>query len=71
MRPMTITEKILAKHAGVKEVSPGDLISAKVDIALGNDITSPIAIKEFRRIGAKKVFNKRRVVLVPGSLYPE
>ncbi len=67
---MTITEKILAKHAGVKEVSPGDLINAKVDIALGNDITSPIAIKEFRRIGAKKVFNKRRVVLVPDHFTP-
>ncbi len=70
MRPMTITEKILAKHAGLKEVSPGELISAKVDIALGNDITSPIAIKEFRRIGAKKVFNKRKVVLVPDHFTP-
>ena len=70
MRPMTITEKILAKHAGVREVTPGDLISAKVDIALGNDITSPIAIKEFRRIGAKKVFNKKKVVLVPDHFTP-
>jgi 3-isopropylmalate/(R)-2-methylmalate dehydratase large subunit len=67
---MTITEKILAKHAGVKEVSPGDLINAKVDIALGNDITSPIAIREFRRIGAKKVFNKKKVVLVPDHFTP-
>jgi 3-isopropylmalate/(R)-2-methylmalate dehydratase large subunit len=70
MRPMTITEKILAKHAGVKEVRPGDLINAKVDIALGNDITSPIAIREFRRIGAKKVFNRKRVVLVPDHFTP-
>ena len=70
MRPMTITEKILAKHAGVKEVAPGDLISAKVDIALGNDITSPIAIREFKRIGAKKVFNRNRVVLVPDHFTP-
>ena len=53
MKPMTITEKILARHAGVKEVAPGELINAKVDIAR-NDITAPIAISEFRRIGAKR-----------------
>lgn len=70
MRPMTITEKILAKHAGAKEVSPGELINAKVDIALGNDITAPIAINEFRRIGAKKVFNRNKVVLVPDHFTP-
>ncbi len=70
MRPMTITEKILAKHAGLKEVSPGDLINAKVDIALGNDITAPIAINEFRKAGAKKVFNRNKVVLVPDHFTP-
>src|SRR4030066_386904 len=70
MRPMTITEKILAKHAGVKAVTPGELINAKVDIALGNDITSPIAISEFKRIGAKKVFNRNRVLLVPDPFPP-
>ncbi len=70
MRPMTITEKILAKHAGLKEVSPGDLINAKVDIALGNDITAPIAISEFRKAGAKKVFNRNKVVLVPDHFTP-
>jgi len=70
MRPMTITEKILAKHAGKKSVTPGELINAKVDIALGNDITAPIAISEFRRIGAKKVFNKNKVVLVPDHFTP-
>ena len=42
--PMTITEKILANHAGLAEVKPGQLINAKVDIALGNDITAPLAI---------------------------
>lgn len=67
---MTITEKILAKHAGLKEVKPGQLINAKVDIALGNDITAPIAIKEFRASGAKKVFNKNKVVLVPDHFTP-
>lgn len=70
MKPMTITEKILAKHAGVKEVTPGELINAKVDIALGNDITAPIAISEFRKAGAKKVFNKNKVVLVPDHFTP-
>lgn len=70
MRPMTITEKILARHAGKKEAAAGELINAKVDIALGNDITAPIAIQEFRRIGAKKVFNRNRVVLVPDHFTP-
>lgn len=70
MRPMTITEKILAKHAGKKSVQPGDLINAKIDIALGNDITAPIAIKQFRSIGAKKVFNRNKVVLVPDHFTP-
>ncbi|MBE9528045.1 MAG: 3-isopropylmalate dehydratase large subunit [Proteobacteria bacterium] len=67
---MTITEKILAKHAGKKSVQPGELINAKVDIALGNDITAPIAIKQFRSIGAKKVFNRNKVVLVPDHFTP-
>ncbi|MBI2411648.1 MAG: 3-isopropylmalate dehydratase large subunit [Deltaproteobacteria bacterium] len=67
---MTITEKILARHAGAKEVTPGELINAKVDIALGNDITAPIAISEFKRIGAKKVFNRNKVVLVPDHFTP-
>jgi 3-isopropylmalate/(R)-2-methylmalate dehydratase large subunit len=67
---MTISEKILARHAGLKGVSPGELINARVDIALGNDITAPIAIREFRRIGAKKVFNRKRVVLVPDHFTP-
>src|SRR3990172_8390236 len=68
--PMTITEKILAKHAGLKDVMPGQLINAKVDIALGNDITAPIAIKEFKTSGAKRVFNKNKVVLVPDHFTP-
>ncbi|HKZ46803.1 MAG TPA: 3-isopropylmalate dehydratase large subunit, partial [Thermodesulfobacteriota bacterium] len=68
--PMTITEKILAKHAGLKEVKPGQIINAKVDIALGNDITAPIAIKEFKASGAKKVFNKNKVVLVADHFTP-
>ena len=68
--PMTITEKILAAHAGKKMVSPGDLIDARIDLALGNDITAPLAIKAFEEIGARKVFNRDRVVLVPDHFAP-
>lgn len=68
--PMTITGKILAKHAGLKEVEPGQLTNAKVDIALGNDITAPIAIEQFRRAGAKRVFDRERVVLLPDHFAP-
>jgi 3-isopropylmalate/(R)-2-methylmalate dehydratase large subunit len=67
---MTITEKILAAHAGLDEVKPGQLINAKVDIALGNDITAPIAIREFKKAGATKVFDKDRVALVPDHFAP-
>lgn len=70
MSSMTITEKILARHAGKKYVQPGELINARVDIALGNDITAPIAIKGFESTGAKKVFNRNRVVLVPDHFTP-
>ncbi len=70
VRAMTITEKLLAAHAGLKEVTPGQLINAKVDIALGNDITAPIAIREFKKIGAKKVFDRKKVVLVPDHFTP-
>lgn len=68
---MTITEKILAFHCNKKEVFPGDLINAKVDIILANDITAPIAIKEFGKIGAKKVFDKDRIALIPDHFAPQ
>ena len=67
---MTITEKILSRHAGLDEVRPGMLINAKVDIALGNDITAPIAIDVFRKAGGKEVFDKKKVVLVPDHFAP-
>ena len=70
IRAMTITEKILANHSGLDEVKPGDLITAKTDITLANDITGPVAINEFRKIGADKVFDKERVVLVPDHFVP-
>jgi 3-isopropylmalate/(R)-2-methylmalate dehydratase large subunit len=67
---MTITQKILADHAGLKEIYPGQLINAKVDIALGNDITAPITIEQFKKAGAKKVFDKEKVVLIPDHFTP-
>jgi len=68
---MTITEKILAAHAGVKAVSAGELINAKVDLILANDITAPIAIQEFKKTGAKNVFNKERIALIPDHFTPQ
>jgi 3-isopropylmalate/(R)-2-methylmalate dehydratase large subunit len=66
----TITEKILMAHASLKKISTGQLINAKVDIALGNDITAPIAIKEFKKAQGKKVFDKNKVVLVLDHFTP-
>ncbi|MFH1283007.1 MAG: 3-isopropylmalate dehydratase large subunit [bacterium] len=67
---MNITEKILANHCGKKKVEPGEFIIADVDIALGNDITAPIAIREFYSNGYKKVFNNKKIVLVPDHFTP-
>lgn len=67
---MTITEKILARHADLDEVHPGMLLNARVDIALGNDITAPIAIDAFRNAGGNKVFDRDRIVLVPDHFVP-
>jgi len=68
--PMTITEKILAAHAGLDAVEPGQLVNVKVDLALGNDITAPVAIREFERIGVETVWDRDRVVLVPDHFVP-
>ncbi len=67
---MTIGEKILASHCGQQEVHAGEFIEANVDIALGNDITAPVAINEFEASGAKKVFDAEKVVLVPDHFVP-
>jgi 3-isopropylmalate/(R)-2-methylmalate dehydratase large subunit len=68
---MTITEKILAAHCGKKKVSPGDLINAKVDLILANDITAPIAISEFKKIEAKDVFDRGRIAFIPDHFTPQ
>ena len=67
---LTITEKILTAHTNRKGVEPGEFIETRVDIALGNDITAPLAIEEFRKSGAKRVFDKEKVVLVPDHFTP-
>lgn len=67
---MTITEKILSAHSGRKKVTPGELINVRIDLALGNDITAPLAIKAFKESGAKRVFHRDRVVLVPDHFTP-
>jgi len=67
---MTLAEKILAAHAGKDKVTPGELVNARVDVVLANDVTAPIAIKEFERIGVKKVFDPQKVVMVPDHFVP-
>jgi len=67
---MTITEKILAAHAGLDRVEPGELIEVDVDFSLANDITAPIAIERFRQAGAKKIYDAARVALVPDHFVP-
>ena len=67
---MTITEKILAAHAGKSRVAPGDHIEVGVDLALANDITAPMAIRVFEQLGVKQVFDRKRVALVPDHFVP-
>ncbi|MBE0476870.1 MAG: 3-isopropylmalate dehydratase large subunit [Coriobacteriia bacterium] len=69
-RPMTITEKILAAHAGLPEVEPGQLIECDLDLVLANDVTAPIAIREFLRIGVPDVWDREKVALVPDHYTP-
>ena len=66
---MNMTEKIFARHAGLDKVVPGQLIKCKLDLVLGNDITSPPAITEFNKIG-KPVFDKNKIALVPDHFTP-
>ena len=67
---MTMTQKILADHAGLPEVHAGDLIEARLDKVLGNDVTTPPAIKVFEGMGARKVFDKDKVIMVPDHFTP-
>ena len=67
---MTMTQKILAAHAGLDSVEAGQLISAKLDIVLGNDITTPVAVNEFKKAGFDKVFDKDRIAIVLDHFVP-
>ena len=67
---MTMTQKILAAHAGLDSVAAGQLIQAKLDIVLGNDITTPVAINEFNKVGFSQVFDKDRIAIVLDHFVP-
>jgi len=67
---MTITEKILAAHSGKDAVSPGELINCEIDVIMGHDLSTPLAIHEIEAIGASKVFNPSSIVLVPDHFTP-
>ena len=67
---MTMTQKILAAHAGEASVKAGQLIQAKLDVVMGNDITTAVALKEFQKTGAKKVFDEEKVVIVLDHFTP-
>lgn len=67
---MTMTQKILADHAGLNEVKAGQLIEVKLDLVLGNDITAPVAIKEMEKLNNKQVFDKDKIALVPDHFTP-
>ncbi|NLL00908.1 MAG: 3-isopropylmalate dehydratase large subunit [Clostridiales bacterium] len=67
---MTMTQKILAAHAGLEQVSAGQLIEVNLDLVLGNDITAPVAIKEMEKLNSKKVFDKDKIALVPDHFTP-
>ena len=67
---MTMTQKILAAHAGLESVKAGQLIEANLDLVLGNDITSPVAVKEFEKFGVKDVFDKEKIAIVPDHFTP-
>jgi len=66
----TISEKILLAHTDKKDIRPGEFIEAKIDLALGNDITAPLAIEEFKKAGFRRVFNKNKIALVPDHFTP-
>lgn len=67
---MTMTQKILAAHAGLDRVKAGQLIMVNIDLVLGNDVTTPVAIQEFSKIGKAKVFDKEKVAIVPDHFTP-
>ena len=70
MKAMAITEKIIAAHAGLDEVLPNEIVEAKVDLVLANDITAPLSVDTLRKYGIKKVFDNEKVVIIPDHFTP-
>ncbi|MBA7647502.1 2,3-dimethylmalate dehydratase large subunit [subsurface metagenome] len=67
---MTLAEKILAAHSGKDKVSPGEFVNVRVDLVLANDVTAPLAIREFQRLGLNKVYDPKKIVMVPDHFCP-
>lgn len=67
---MNFAEKILAAHCGKRKVTPGEFVNVRADLVLSNDITAPIAIREFKKIGVKKVFDRKKIVMVADHFVP-
>jgi len=67
---MTLAEKILAAHCGKKKVTPGEFINVRLDLVMANDITAPIAIQEFKKIGVDRVFDPMKVIMLPDHFTP-
>jgi len=67
---LTLAEKILAAHSGKGTLSPGEFVNVRVDLVLSNDITAPLAIKEFNRLGINKVYDPKKVVMIPDHFCP-
>ena len=70
VKNLTLVEKILAAHSGKNRVSPGEFINVRVDLVLSNDITAPLAIREFQRLGVDRVFAPEKIVMVPDHFCP-
>lgn len=70
VKPQTMTQKILAWHSGKEFAEEGEIVNANVDLVLGNDVTMPLAINEFKKLGVKKVFNKNKIAIVPDHFTP-
>lgn len=67
---MTMTQKILAQHCGLDSISAGQLVNCKLDLVLGNDITTPVAIREFHKTGLKQIFDRSKIAIVPDHFVP-
>ncbi|ACL69841.1 3-isopropylmalate dehydratase large subunit [Halothermothrix orenii] len=67
---MTMIEKIIAAHTNRDKVKPGDIVNARIDFVLGNDVTTPVAVKEFNKIGIDEVFDQDRIAIVPDHFTP-